>query len=50
MQIPGGDTLIVHHTPEGHEDRVGTFSNVIFFTEDVQKTYGNSIAKGVEFV
>lgn len=50
MQTPGGDTLIVLHTPEGHEDRVGTFSNVIFYTEDVQKTYDSLIAKGVKFV
>ena len=37
-------------TPEGHEDRVGTFFNGSFLCDDVEATYRQLRAKGVEFV
>ena len=49
LKTPDGETKIVLHTPQGQEDRVGSFSNVIFYTEDVKKTYDSLVAKGVEF-
>lgn len=45
----GGRTLLVLFTPDGQEDRIGTFSNVIFAVDDVRKTYEELSAKGVEF-
>jgi predicted enzyme related to lactoylglutathione lyase len=43
-------TAIVLFTPEGHEDRVGTFFNGSFACDDVEATYRQLKAKGVEFV
>ena len=37
--MPGADTGVVLFTPEGHEDRVGTFHSISFWTSNVQKTY-----------
>lgn len=50
LQIPGADTQIVLFTPEGHEERVGTFSNIVFSSKDVRKTYEELKSKGVDFV
>jgi predicted enzyme related to lactoylglutathione lyase len=50
LRIPGADTRLVLFTPQGHEDRIGGFSNVTFVTDDVQKTYDELSARGVEFV
>lgn len=49
LKIPGADTQIVLFTNEGQEDRIGTFSNIIFYSDDVQKTTDELKAKGVEF-
>ena len=50
LKIPGAETQVVLFTPDGHEDRVGTFSNVVFTTADVKKTYEDLKKIGVEFV
>jgi predicted enzyme related to lactoylglutathione lyase len=50
LRIPGADTRLVLFTPKGHEDRVGGFSSVTFLADDVQKTYDELAARGVEFV
>lgn len=50
LMIPGAETRLVLFTPEGHEDRVGTFFNGSFACDDVQHTYEQLSAKGVEFV
>jgi predicted enzyme related to lactoylglutathione lyase len=48
---PGkGDTGVVLFTPPGHESRIGTFAGISFQTDDVQKTYEELSARGVEFV
>src|SRR5580692_11915114 len=39
LKIPGADTQIVLFTPDGHENRIGTFSNVVFTCSDIDKTY-----------
>jgi predicted enzyme related to lactoylglutathione lyase len=49
LSIPGAETEVVLFTPQGHEDRVGTFSGVSFLTDNVQKTYEDLSARGVEF-
>jgi catechol 2,3-dioxygenase-like lactoylglutathione lyase family enzyme len=49
LSIPGAETGIALFTPEGHEDRVGTFVNTSWEVDDVQKTYEELVAKGVEF-
>ncbi|MGA2951345.1 MAG: VOC family protein [Caulobacteraceae bacterium] len=49
LSIPGAETGIVLFTPEGHEDRVGTFFNGSFGCDDVGYAYRQLSAKGVEF-
>jgi predicted enzyme related to lactoylglutathione lyase len=49
LEIPGAQTGVVLITPPGQEDRIGTFVNASFWTDDVQKTYEDLKAKGVEF-
>jgi predicted enzyme related to lactoylglutathione lyase len=50
LKIPRADTSIVLFTPEGHENRVGSFVNGSFACDDVAKTYEELKARGVEFV
>jgi catechol 2,3-dioxygenase-like lactoylglutathione lyase family enzyme len=50
LRIPGADTKLVLFTPKGHEERIGGFSNVTFLADDVQRTYEELRARGVEFV
>ena len=49
LKIPGTQTVIVLFTPEGHEERIGTFSNIMFSSDNIQKTYKDLKAKGVIF-
>jgi len=49
LSIPGAETSLVLFTPEGHEDRVGTFTGISLVCDDVQRTYDELIARGVEF-
>jgi predicted enzyme related to lactoylglutathione lyase len=49
LSIPGADTGVVLFTPEGQEDRIGTFFNGSFECEDVTYSYSQMSAKGVEF-
>jgi len=49
--IPGGaQTRVVLFTPEGQEDRVGSFFNGAFAADNVEYSYEKLKAKGVEFV
>ena len=50
LLIPGAETRVVLFTPEGHEDRVGSYFNGAFACDDVDYTYKQMSAKGVEFV
>jgi predicted enzyme related to lactoylglutathione lyase len=50
LKMQATNLEIVLFTPEGHEDRIGTLSNISFASDDVQKTYEELLAKGVEFV
>jgi len=49
LSLPGAETGIVLFTPEGHEDRIGTFVNTSWEVDDVEGTYGELQAKGVDF-
>jgi catechol 2,3-dioxygenase-like lactoylglutathione lyase family enzyme len=49
LRIPGAETRVVLFTPEGHEDRIGSASNVTFMADDVAKTYEELRTRGVEF-
>jgi predicted enzyme related to lactoylglutathione lyase len=49
LQIPGAQTRIVLFTPEGHEDRIGTFFNGSLGCDDVEYAYEKLKAKGVAF-
>jgi len=49
LRIPGAETEVVLFTPQGQEDRIGTFAAVSFVSDNVQKTYEELSGKGVEF-
>jgi predicted enzyme related to lactoylglutathione lyase len=49
LSIGKRETRIVLFTPEGHEERIGTFFNGSFECDDVERTYEQLSAKGVRF-
>ena len=49
MRVGTSDTRIVLFTPDGQEDRIGTFFNGSFACDNVEKTYEEFKARGVEF-
>ena len=49
LAIPGAQTGLLLLTPEGQEDRIGTFFNGSFGCDDVEYAYGKLRARGVEF-
>jgi len=49
LKIPGAQTGLALFTPEGHEDRIGTFQSISFLVEDVDKAHAEMVARGVEF-
>jgi predicted enzyme related to lactoylglutathione lyase len=49
LRIPGADTRLVLFTPPGQEDRIGTPSNIVFATDDVEATHAELSELGVEF-
>ncbi|BDG60378.1 hypothetical protein caldi_14680 [Caldinitratiruptor microaerophilus] len=49
VRLPGDTTKLLLFTPQGHEDRIGTFANVVFLCDDMQRTYEELRAWGVEF-
>jgi predicted enzyme related to lactoylglutathione lyase len=50
LQIGNSTTGVALFTPDVHADRVGTFSGFSFKCDNVEKTYEELIARGVEFV
>jgi predicted enzyme related to lactoylglutathione lyase len=50
LSIRSSETRIVLFTPEGHEDRVGSFFNGSFACDDVEATHRQLSERGVEFV
>jgi len=49
LGIPGAESQVVLFTPEGHEDRIGGFQPLTFWTDDVFGNARELNAKGVEF-
>jgi predicted enzyme related to lactoylglutathione lyase len=49
LAIPGAETGVVLFTPEGQEDRIGTFFNGSFACDNVEYTYRQLKDRGVEF-
>jgi predicted enzyme related to lactoylglutathione lyase len=49
LTIPGAETGIALFTPDGHEDRIGTFFNGSFGCDDVDYTYDQLKKRGVDF-
>lgn len=47
---PDRAVILVLFTPQGQEDRIGTFSNALFDCADVVKTHTELSERGVEFV
>ncbi len=50
LKISGADTHVVLFTPPGQEDRIGGFSNVVFSSDNVERTHEQLSARGVTFV
>jgi predicted enzyme related to lactoylglutathione lyase len=50
LRIPGADTGVVLFTPPGHEERIGGFMNLALTADDVEATWRELTARGVEFV
>jgi catechol 2,3-dioxygenase-like lactoylglutathione lyase family enzyme len=48
LRVPGADTRLVLFTPPGHEDRIGGFTNMAFWSDDLDATYARLTAAGVE--
>jgi uncharacterized glyoxalase superfamily protein PhnB len=48
LKIPKSDAKIVLFTPEGDEDRIGRFSPIVFWTDDVDETYAELHTAGVD--
>src|SRR3954470_13344476 len=44
-----GGSGVVLFTPQGHQDRIGTFSGISFVCDDVGKTHKELAQRGVEF-
>ena len=49
LLIPGAESRLALFTPEGHENRIGTFQPLTFWCDDVFATAKTLKAKGVEF-
>ncbi|HEX2079707.1 MAG TPA: VOC family protein [Longimicrobium sp.] len=49
LRIPGAETALVVVKPMMPEHHVGGFMNMAFVADDVQKTYEELSARGVEF-
>jgi predicted enzyme related to lactoylglutathione lyase len=49
LMIPGAETGIALFTPPGHEDRIGSFHSISFWSDDVFATAAGMKAKGVAF-
>lgn len=49
LRVANSATRVVLFTPEGHEDRIGTFFNGALACDDVEATYRQLRERGVEF-
>ena len=49
LSIPGADTGLSLFTPDGHEDRIGTFQPLSFWCDDVFQSTDSLKQRGVRF-
>jgi catechol 2,3-dioxygenase-like lactoylglutathione lyase family enzyme len=49
LRVGNSDSRVVLFTPDGHEDRIGTQFNGAFACDNVETTYAELSARGVEF-
>jgi catechol 2,3-dioxygenase-like lactoylglutathione lyase family enzyme len=49
LRIPKAETRVVLFTPEGDEKRIGSFMNMSYTCDDIDKTYAELRKRGVEF-
>jgi predicted enzyme related to lactoylglutathione lyase len=49
LRIPKAETRVVLFTPEGDENRIGSFMNMSYTCDDIHKTYHELKNRGVEF-
>ena len=49
LEIPGAETGVVLFTPEGQQDRIGSFVNTSLACDDLEATYEELKSRGVEF-
>jgi predicted enzyme related to lactoylglutathione lyase len=49
LRVPKAETRVVLFTAEGEEKRIGTFMNMSYVCDDIEKTYEELKARGVEF-
>jgi predicted enzyme related to lactoylglutathione lyase len=50
LRIGNSETRFVLFTPDGHEDRIGTFFNGSLACDDAEATYRQLKQRGVEFI
>jgi predicted enzyme related to lactoylglutathione lyase len=50
LAIPGAETLVTLFTPDGAESKIGSFTGIVFASDDVEATYAELTARGVEYV
>ena len=49
LRVPKAETRVVLFTSDANRDRIGTFMDAVFATDDVCATYETLRARGVEF-
>src|SRR5436189_5931483 len=49
LRIPKAETRVVLFTPDGDEKRIGSFMNMSYTCDDIDKTYAELQKRGVEF-
>jgi catechol 2,3-dioxygenase-like lactoylglutathione lyase family enzyme len=49
LLIPGADTGLALHTPDGHDQRIGEFQSISYWCDDVFATSKILKSRGVEF-
>lgn len=49
LRIPKAETRVVLFTPEGDENRIGSFMNISYACDNIENTYEELKNRGVEF-
>ena len=49
LRVPKAETRVVLFTAEGEEKRIGTMMNMSYACDEIEKTYEELKARGVEF-